>query len=227
MKQSDTAPRAKQSGNAVSARIEEPSPCLALLTPEELEAVACIPVKTFKKGTLLLREGQIPSTAYYIIKGCVREYYLIDGEERTVEFYTEDDSICYSMSRLNGTPARQYMECIEDTTVSMCGYEQEKALFRRFPRLESLCRKDLEAKLAQYQEAMAVYMISTPAERYQHLIKNRPGLLDRVPQYQLASYIGVKPESLSRIRGRIRAAAKPMGSAAMAMPDTIFSNNYL
>jgi CRP-like cAMP-binding protein len=155
----------------------------------------------------------MPTTSYYIIKGCVREYYLIDGEERTIEFYTEDDSICYSMSRLNGTPARQYFECIEDTTLSMCSYEQEKILFRRFPRLESLCRQDLEAKLAQYQEAMAVYMISTPAERYQNLINTRPGLLDRVPQYQLASYIGIKPESLSRIRGRIRAEAKQAGRA--------------
>jgi CRP-like cAMP-binding protein len=179
------------------------SPCTSLLTKEENEAIAkTIVIKKYKKGTLLQREGQLSSNCFYLFKGCVREYYLMNGEEKTTEFYVEGDSL--SSNRKEGTPATHYWECIEDVTVSFCSSEQEKAMYRRFPRLESVCRMQLEAKLGKYQEKMAFYLYSSPKERYLYLLKNRPELLERVPQYQLASYIGVTPESLSRIRGRVR-----------------------
>lgn len=185
------------------------SSCRASLTPAEWEGVTKeIPLKTFKKGTFLLKEGQVVTTCFSVIQGCVREFYLMDGEERTTEFYTEGDSLSAAASRSQGTPAKQYWECIETTTLSVFTYEKEKELYRRFPRLESLCRVEVEEKFAAYQEAMAIYVNSTPEERYLNLLKNRPDLLDRVPQYQLASYIGVKPESLSRIRGRIRTVSR-------------------
>jgi CRP-like cAMP-binding protein len=179
------------------------SPCASMLTLEEKEAIAkTIVIKKFKKGTFLLREGQMTSNCFYLFKGCVREYCLINGEEKTTEFYVEGDSL--SSNRKVGTPAKHYWECIEDVTASFCTLEHEKAMYRRFPRLESVCRAQLEVKLGEYQEKIAVYLYSTPQERYLYLVKNRPELLERVPQYQLASYIGVTPESLSRIRGRVR-----------------------
>jgi len=81
--------------------------------------------------------------------------------------------------------------------------EDENELFRRFPRFERISRIALEEELGNYQEMLANFMMSSPEERYLKLLKNRPDLLDRVPHYQLASYLGVKPESLSRIRKRI------------------------
>ncbi len=183
--------------------------CSVSLTPAEQQAInQDIPVKTFKKGAYLLREGQIITTCYTVLRGCVREYYLMDGEEKTTEFYTEGHSLSAADSRIQGTPAMQYWECIEDTTLSVFTLEKEKELYRRFPRLESLCRIGVEKKFALFQQAMAIYMNSTPEERYMNLLKTRPDLLDRVPQYQLASYIGVKPESLSRIRGRLRTVGR-------------------
>jgi CRP-like cAMP-binding protein len=179
------------------------SPCSSLLTKEENEAIAkAIVIKKYKKGTILQREGQLTSNCFYIFKGCVREYYLMNGEEKTTEFYVEGDSL--SSNRKEGKPSTHYWECIEDVTASLCSPEQEKAMYRRFPRLESVCRMQLEAKLGEYQEKIAFYLYSSPQERYLYLLKNRPELLERVPQYQLASYIGVTPESLSRIRGRVR-----------------------
>jgi len=178
--------------------------CSTFLTQEEMHIITKdIPIKTFKKGTYLLREGQMATTCYTIFKGCVREFYLKDGEEKTTAFYTEGDSLSSGVSGVQRTPAKQYWECIEDTTLSVFTYEKEKELYRRFPRLESLCRMEVEEKFGAYQQTMAIYINSTPEERYLNLLKNRPDLLDRVPQYQLASYIGVKPESLSRIRRRI------------------------
>lgn len=197
--------------------------CCALLTPAERDAITPeIPIKTCQKGTFLLREGQVVTTCYSIIRGCVREYFLMDGEERTTEFYTEGDSLSAAPSRIQGTPARQYWECLETTTLTVLTHEKEKDFYRRFPRLESLCRIEMEQKFAAYQAAMALYINSTPEERYLNLLKTRPDLLDRVPQYQLASYIGVKPESLSRIRGRIRAVGRQQSKAPPPLNSKVY-----
>lgn len=174
------------------------------LTKEETEAIVDnLIIKSYKKGTLLLKEGQIADECYFNLKGCVREFYLIDGEERTTNFFIEGDSITSTHSNVNRVPAKHYFECIEDCVLSSSTYEKEMAMYKKFPRLESLCRVKVEEMLGEAQETMARYMLSSPEKRYLDLLKNRPELLDRVPQYQLASYIGVKPESLSRIRKRI------------------------
>ena len=168
--------------------------------------VAEVHIKTLKKGSLLLREGQIPQACYYVFKGCVREYYLLDGEEKTSEFYLEGDSISDDLGKIERKPSRKYWECLEDTTLSVFTHAQEEKMFHLFPRIEPLCRIETEKKLGQFRELMAFYRASSPEERYLNLLQTRPNLLNRVPQYQLASYLGVKPESLSRIRGRIQAS---------------------
>lgn len=178
------------------------------MTEAEVEAaMAATPIRTFKKGALLLKEGQFATVSYYVFKGCIREYYLKDGEEISSEFYTEGDSLSSDVSKNQRVPAKHFWECVEDTTVSVFSHEAEKMLFIRFPRLESLCRKNGEEEFGKFRERMAFFAASSPEERYLNLLKTRPDLLDRVPQYQLASYIGVKPESLSRIRGRLRSLA--------------------
>jgi len=76
-------------------------------------------------------------------------------------------------------------------------------MYKRFPMLESLSRISLQEELHNYQEMLATYITTSPEERYLNVLKYRPELLNRVPQYQLASYLGVTAESLSRIRKRI------------------------
>ena len=177
------------------------------LQAEEIQrVVAEVTIKTVKKGSFLLREGQIPQVCYHVFKGCVREYYLVDGEEKTSEFYLEGDSISDDLSKIERRPSRKYWECLEDTTLSVFTQAQEEKMYRLFPSIESLCRIETEKKLGQFRELMAFYLASSPEERYLNLLNTRPNLLTRVPQYQLASYLGVKPESLSRIRGRIQAS---------------------
>ncbi|MEZ5038855.1 MAG: Crp/Fnr family transcriptional regulator [Saprospiraceae bacterium] len=174
------------------------------LKDKEIEAILdLVSIKTYKKGTLLLSEGEISTKCYFNFKGGVRQYYLKDGEEKTTCFYLENQSITSNTSTALKIPAKHYLECIEDTTLAVMTHEKEEALYRQFPRLESLCRVEMELRLGQYQEMLANYMITTPEERYLNVLKYQPALLSRVPQYQLASYLGVKPESLSRIRKRI------------------------
>lgn len=174
------------------------------LTDAEASAFAeCIPIKSFKKGDVLLREGQISKDSYFVIKGCVRKYYIIEGEERTTEFYVEDESIASLQSYKNKTPANHYFECVEDCRLAVLNYDKEQELFIRVPKYEALCRISMESDFGEQQEALAKFITSSPEERYKNLIETRPDLLQRVPQYHLASYLGIKPESLSRIRKRL------------------------
>ena len=159
--------------------------------------------KYMKKGALLLCEGEVQTTTLHNFKGCVRQYYLKDGEEKTTFFYTDDQGI-YALSNFTQqTPSPYFLECVEDTLIGFTTLEQEKELYRRFPRLERLCRVETEFQLGIYQQMLAHYIMASPEERYLHLLDNRPELFGMVPQHQIASYLGVKPESLSRIRRRI------------------------
>lgn len=159
-------------------------------------------IRTFEKGTLLLKEGQFSNDCYFVIKGCIRSYCYRDGVENTIEFYTEEQTL---LPQNYGTPepSDQYLECIEDTIVSVGNPELEKETFQKFPQLEILSRKIGEQVMLQQQESFADFKMATPEERYLNLVKTRPDLIQRVPQYQLASYLGLKPESLSRIKKRI------------------------
>lgn len=162
-----------------------------------------IPIVHFPKGTILLEEGKISKDSYFAIKGCVRSYRIIEGEEKTTAFFVENDSIASLRSYNQQVPANHFLACVEDSVLAVLNYHKEKELYKRFPKLESLCRESLEAEYAQQQEVLANYLTKNPEERYLMLMKTKPELLNRVPQYLLASYLGVQPESLSRIRKRI------------------------
>jgi len=160
-------------------------------------------VEFFKKGTIFLSEGQIVDKCYHVINGCVRKYHLKDGEEKTTDFYLELDSISTRPGSKNIVKAKFNLECVEDTELTVISSEQENILYEKFPRFQAMCRISTELKLEEYQEKLSRFISSSPEERYLDVMENRPELLNRVPQYQLASYLGVKPESLSRIRKRL------------------------
>ncbi len=161
-----------------------------------------IKVRSFEKGTTLLREGQVGNTCYFVLEGCVRQYYLVDGEEKTTNFFTEGMPIS-STFVYDEKPSKFYLICNEECTLVEGRPEDEKTFFETMPRMETLNRMGVEMELQKSQEILAEFIMSSPEERYLNLLQSRPDLLDRVPQYQLASYLGVTPESLSRIRKRI------------------------
>lgn len=109
------------------------------LSNEEIQAItANMLIKTFPKGSVLLEAGHIATEAYFVIKGCVRQYYAVDGEERITNFFTEEEWIVSSESMSAGVPARHYLVCCEETILVIGDYEREEELFKRFPRLESI-----------------------------------------------------------------------------------------
>lgn len=159
--------------------------------------------EVYKKGTMLLSEGQIATKSFHIIKGCVRKFHLKDGEEKTTDFYIDQDSIATRPSGKNPIKSKYNLECLEETTAKVVTFKQEEILYKEFPRFQAMCRISTELQLEEYQEKLSKFISSSPTERYLNLMKTRPELLGRVPQYQLASFLGIKPESLSRIRKRI------------------------
>jgi len=159
-------------------------------------------VKDFRKGTILLRVGDISRTSYFVLKGCVRSYALMDGEERTLEFYTEEQPIL-PVSYGTAIPSAHFLECIEYSVLTLSTPEHEMKMFREFPQFESVCRIMSEVMLAGSQESFVNYRLASPEERYLYILKKRPELIQRVPQYQLASYLGIQPESLSRLKKRL------------------------
>jgi CRP-like cAMP-binding protein len=179
---------------------------LSKYTPitEELEKalIESAFIRSFNKGTVLLKEGDISNECYFILKGCIRSYYIIDGEERTTEFYTEEQVVSPSSYGKN-IPSEYYLECIEETYASVGSPELETEMYEKYPILESLGRVISDAILTKKQDVFTEFKLASPEERYLNLLKNRPDLLQRAPQRQIANYLGMKPESLSRIRRRL------------------------
>ncbi|MFD0798439.1 Crp/Fnr family transcriptional regulator [Maribacter chungangensis] len=173
------------------------------LTENEKNAIVSLDVfRSFKKGTILLREGENSKDGYFVLKGCLRTYYLIDGEEKTTAFYTEMEGIT-PHSVINNTPSKYNIVCVEDSLVTVANPEMEVEMFTKFPKFETLCRILSEELLAKKQIDFDQFKTSSPEQRYLNLLQNRPDLIQRIPQYQLASYLGIKPQSLSRLRARI------------------------
>jgi CRP-like cAMP-binding protein len=174
------------------------------ISKEEIEAIAeTMTVLQYKKGHILLREGQISSDVYFVLEGCVRQYFLVDGEERTSNFFTEEQWVISMNSFGQGIPSTHYMACCIDSTLVVGNRDKEEDLYNLFPNLEFVSRKVMGQVFTEQQQIMASYSTDTPEQRYVKLLNSRPDLFQKIPQYQIASYIGVKPESLSRIRKRI------------------------
>mgnify|MGYP003630498362 CR=1 FL=1 len=173
------------------------------LSEAEKNAIVSLNVfHSFKKGTILLKEGEISTEGYFVLKGCVRTYYMIDGEEKTTAFHTEMEGIT-PHSVINKLPSEYYIACVEDSLVTVTNPDMEVEMFAKFPKFETLCRILSEELLAKKQIDFDEFKTSSPEQRYLNLVQNRPDLIQRVPQYQLASFLGIKPQSLSRLRSRI------------------------
>ena len=173
------------------------------LTEEEQNAIFSLDLfRSVKKGTILLKEGQKTKDSFFVLKGCIRTYYIIDGEEKTTAFYTEMEALtppCVNSK----TPSEYYISCVEDTILSVSNSDMEVEVNQKFPKFETMCRMLSEELLAKKQIDFDAFKTSSPEQRYLNLLQKRPDLIQRVPQHQLASYLGIQPQSLSRLRARI------------------------
>ncbi len=158
--------------------------------------------RSFGKGTVLLNEGQKSKESYFVLEGCIRTYYVKEGVERTTAFFTEMEGLTPPCV-ITGAASEFCVSCVEDTFMTVTHSDMEEDINRKFPKFETMCRLFSEERMAKQQMDFDAFKTSSPEERYLSLIRNRPDLLQRVPQHQLASYLGIMPQSLSRLRARI------------------------
>lgn len=178
------------------------------LTQEEKEEMLSLDIfRSVKKGTVLLQEGQKSQDVYFILKGCLRKYYIINGEEKTTAFFTELEALT-PHSVINNAPSEYFISCEEDTLLTVGNPNSSVEFFAKSPKFELMCRILSEETLANHQINFDEFKTSSPEQRYLNLLRNRPDLIQRVPQHQLASYLGIKPQSLSRLRSRILEKSK-------------------
>lgn len=159
-------------------------------------------IKYYKKGEILLSEGEYAKDCYFILKGCVRSFHIIDGEERTTEFYTESQTV-NPVSYLTKEPSNYYLSCVEDCVISLGNEERNKKLLTKVPKLESMVLQLSTSLLAENQSTLDDFKNRSPEMRYRKLLETRPELFQRVPLQYIASYLGITPVSLSRMRKRI------------------------
>lgn len=173
---------------------------------KELEEIAeKVLVETYEQGTVLLHQGDVPDRCYFVLKGCIRQYTLDEeGRETTSQFYTEEQSITIFTDHSVDKTSRYTLSCVEDCVLVVGDLTTgSDELTEMHPALEAMTRKMMEANIAGATDHFANFVAQKPEDRYKTLLENRPDLLERVPQHQLASYLGITPESLSRIKKRL------------------------
>lgn len=176
----------------------------ALNNEEVKQIAAAMTVRLYKKGTMLLKEGTVSNTCYFVLKGCVRQFANVGGVEKTTAFFLENEAIVLFSSYAGRSPTTQSLICLEETVLLTGATGEEQEMYRKFPKLEMITRQMMELDFGKTQDELNRFMTSSPEQRYLAILERRPELIQRVPQHLLASYIGVTPESLSRIKKRIR-----------------------
>ncbi|OPC54194.1 Crp/Fnr family transcriptional regulator [Elizabethkingia miricola] len=184
--------------------IENVTRCIELTEEEKQSFTDLLDCKAIPAKTILLREGEICQFEGYIHKGCIRTYYIDEnGFEVTLYFAVEDWWVSDIASFHEQKPSRLYIETLEDSEIYMLTPQTKDILLESIPKFERVFRMLVQRNLTTLQNRL-VNTISKPAtERYLDFIKVYPFIPQRVPQYYIASYLGVSKEFVSTIRKRL------------------------
>ena len=174
---------------------------LSITDEQASEAVSCLKTKTIKKGEILLNAGDLKSESYFINSGLLR-YFSIDekGKEHIIQFAPENWMLSDRDTFVFNEPSVFYIEAIEDTEVVVVKKDFFSAIQNIVPEILQLNILMLHNSIRFMQKRINMLLSATAEERYLDFIKLYPNLTLRVPQWMIASYLGVTPESLSRVR---------------------------
>jgi CRP-like cAMP-binding protein len=151
----------------------------------------------------LTEEGKIAKELYFILKGLVRLYYTKDGEEITGYIFKEHLFASSYDSFLRKVPSIQTLETLEDCDLLVITYNRLQQLYDDVPNMHIVARKVAEQRFINAQLILSSFILDSPEERYRKFEEQHGDLLLRVPHHIIASYLGITPVSLSRIRKRL------------------------
>jgi CRP-like cAMP-binding protein len=175
------------------------------LTREELDYFhSLLQVKKYKKKQFLLQSGEVSHFQGYITKGCIKNYILDDkGNEFIMYFAVEDWWVGDLMSFYEQKPGNLFIETIEDTELLTIDYQLNEKLLTEIPKFERFFRILVQRSAYTLQQRFFKTLAVPAEDRYLDFIKKYPQIVQRVPQQLIASYIGVTPEFLSKIRAKL------------------------
>jgi CRP-like cAMP-binding protein len=172
------------------------------LTEKELGFIdSRVKSRTLRKRQYLLQAGDVCHHENFIVKGCLRAYTTDDeGQEHIAMFGIEDWWISDLYSFLTGTPATQHIDALEDSEVLSIEKTDLESLYNEVPQFNRFFRVMLQNAFVANQQRILASISQTAEEQYVNFIKKYPALEQRVSQHQVASYLGITPETISRIR---------------------------
>ncbi|MBN1769271.1 MAG: Crp/Fnr family transcriptional regulator [Prolixibacteraceae bacterium] len=172
--------------------------------PEEIEICKSLFKETIvKRGDFFIRAGEVSKYIGFISEGLVRYFVYKNDTESTLEFSSEGEFIVEYESFLEKTKCIQNIQALEDTKMLITDHQGLQTLYNTIENSETIGRQIIEYRFKHLMKQLLSIYMHNPEERYLHFMKTFPDLIQRVPQYYIASYVGVKPESLSRIKKRI------------------------
>jgi CRP/FNR family cyclic AMP-dependent transcriptional regulator len=174
-------------------------------TPDEIEYFNTIlHYKEVPKKTFLLQEGEICNFEAYILKGCIRKYYINEnGFEVIVQFAVEDWWISDIASFHEKKPSQLFIETLEDCQLLMLTPETKEILLQKVPKFERIFRLLVQRNLSAMQNRLIDTIAKSAQEKYLEFIKLYPTIPQRVAQHYIASYLGISAEFLSKVRTKL------------------------
>ncbi len=173
---------------------------------EEAAFEKILELKQVKKKEFLLQEGQLCDKISFINNGCMRLFYNVDGVENTFQFFFANSWYTDYASFLSGQASVENLQALESCEVVQVKKHLLYELYDRHPVFDRVGRVMAENAFQSVSRLNRMLTNEEPQQRYLSLLKQRPDVVEKIPQHYIASYLGIKPESLSRIRKRIMSA---------------------
>lgn len=171
------------------------------LTEEEwADFAGRLSLKCFNKGDFLIREGQVENCIYFLNRGATRNYFIKNGKEFTVDFHFEGDFVTAYYSFITREPGSMFIELLEDAETVAIAYSALQDFYDRYHHGERIGRLIAEYQYVKRLRKEMDLLSLTAEERYMKLMEKNPALIGSISVKHLSSYLGIQPESLSRIR---------------------------
>ncbi|CAM4138418.1 Crp/Fnr family transcriptional regulator [Gillisia hiemivivida] len=177
---------------------------ISLTESEQQEFTSILEDIRISKKNFLIEPGDLVNSEYYVVSGCLEAYYLDEtGDKHIIQFAVEDWWISDFEAFFNKVPAKLYLETIEDSVLLAINREALEILYTRIPKFERFFRIKTTSAFVSLRSRILSTLQKSGKERYLEFCEFYPKIEQRVPNYHIANYLGLKPESLSRIRKEV------------------------
>jgi CRP/FNR family transcriptional regulator, anaerobic regulatory protein len=156
-----------------------------------------------KKREPWFNAGSACNEVAFVVSGCIRTYVVNDGQDRSGQFFFENEWYTDYSTWLGKAPTRFGVEAVENTELLLISFRDLERLYQQLPKFERVGRVMAESALWSVCFQKVTFMKDSAEASYLQLIETRPHVIERVPQHMIASYLGMEPETLSRVRKKI------------------------